>query len=101
MKVTVPDTSKQYLVEVYQDADHIIQTDKITKNTSIVYKNFLTGKYSFKVVYDDNHNGKWDSGNVKQKRYPENIWVDPVQITLRPNWDAEEKLDIPKEQVLP
>jgi len=101
VKVAVPDTSKQYLVEVYQDADHIIQTDKITKNTSIVYRNFLTGKYSFKVVYDDNHNGKWDSGNVKEKRYPENIWVDPVQITLRPNWDAEEKLDIPKEQILP
>ncbi|WP_216846674.1 Ig-like domain-containing protein [Mucilaginibacter sp. L196] len=101
IKVTVPDTSKQYLVEVYQDADHIIRTDKVTKNASIVYKNFLTGKYSFKVVYDDNHNGKWDSGDVKQKRYPENIWVDPVQITLRPNWDAEEKLDIPKEQILP
>jgi len=101
LKVTVPDTSKQYLVEVYQDANHIIQTDKITKNTSIVYKNFLTGKYSFKVVYDDNHNGRWDSGDVKLKRYPENIWVDPIQITLRPNWDAEEKLDIPKEQIIP
>ena len=100
LKVTVPDTSKEYLVEVYQDAEHIIQTDKITKNTSIVYKNFLTGKYSFKVIYDDNHNGKWDSGDVKLKRYPENIWIDPIQITLRPNWDAEEKLDIPKE-VLP
>ena len=101
LKVTVPDTSKQYLVEVYQDADHIIQTDKLTKNGSIVYKNFLTGKYSFKVVYDDNHNGKWDSGDVKLKRYPESIWVDPIQITLRPNWDAEEKLDIPREIVLP
>ncbi|MHB8206130.1 Ig-like domain-containing protein [Mucilaginibacter sp.] len=101
MKVTVPDTSKQYLVEIYQDADHIIQTDKITKNTSIVYRNLLTGKYSFKVVYDDNHNGRWDSGDVKLKRYPENIWVDQVQITLRPNWDADEKLDIPKEQLLP
>jgi len=101
MKVTVPDTSKQYLVEIYQNADHILQTNKITKNTSIVYKNLLTGKYSFNVIYDDNHNGKWDSGDVKQKRYPENIWVDPVQITLRPNWDAEEKLDIPKEKILP
>ena len=101
LKVTVPDTSKQYLVEVYQNPDHIIQTDIITKNTSIIYRNFLTGKYSFKVVYDDNHNAKWDSGDVKLKRYPENIWVDPIQMTLRPNWDAEEKLDIPKEQVLP
>lgn len=101
LKVTVPDTSKAYLVEIYQNPDHIIQTDQITKNTSLVYKNFLTGKYSFKVVYDDNKNGRWDSGNVKLKRYPENIWVDPIQITLRPNWDAEEKLDIPKEQLLP
>lgn len=101
LKVTVPDTSKAYLVEIYQDPDHIIQTDQITKNTSLVYKNFLTGKYNFKVVYDDNKNGRWDSGNVKLKRYPENIWVDPIQINLRPNWDAEEKLDIPKEQVLP
>jgi len=101
LKVSVPDTSKQYLVQVYQDADHIIQTDKITRNSYIVYKNFLTGKYSFKVIYDDNHNGMWDSGDVKLKRYPENIWVDPVQITLRPNWDAEEKLDIPREIELP
>ncbi|WP_461449230.1 Ig-like domain-containing domain [Mucilaginibacter sp.] len=101
MKVTVPDTSKSYLVEIYVDPAHIIQTNSISKNGSIIYKNFVTGKYSFKVVYDDNKNGKWDSGNVKQKRYPENIWVDPILITLRPNWDAEENLVIPKEQVSP
>jgi hypothetical protein len=101
LKVSIPDTSKAYLVQIYVDPTHIIQTNSISKTGSIVYKNFLTGKYSFKVIYDDNHNGKWDSGNVKQKRYPENIWVDPTPITLRPNWDAEESLVIPKEQVMP
>ena len=100
LKVTVPDTSKAYLVQIYQDPAHILQTNSLTKTGNIVYKNFVTGKYSFKVIYDDNHNGKWDSGNVKQKKYPESIWVDPVQITLRPNWDAEESISIPKEQVL-
>jgi len=55
------------------------------------------GKYYFRVIYDENKNGRWDSGNVKLKKYPENIWIDPTQITLRPNWDSEEKLDIPKE----
>ena len=101
LKVTVPDTSKEYVVEFYQSPANILQRNAITKNTSIVYKNFLTGKYSFRVVYDENKNGRWDSGNVKLKKYPENIWVDRDQITLRPNWDAEEKLDIPKEQVSP
>lgn len=101
LKVTVPDTSKSYIVEIFQDPKNILQRDIISKNTSIVYKNFITGKYSFRVIYDENKNGRWDSGNVKLKKYPESIWIDPTQITLRANWDSEEKLDIPKEVIQP
>jgi len=97
LKVTVPDTSKAYIVEFYQDPKTILQRNEITKGSTIIYKNFLMGKYYFRVIYDENKNGRWDSGNVKLKKYPENIWIDPSQITLRPNWDSEEKLDIPKE----
>jgi uncharacterized protein (DUF2141 family) len=100
LKVTVPDTSKAYIVQFYQDEKNILQSNEITKNTSLVYKNFLTGKYQFRVIYDENRNGKWDTGSVKQKRYPENIWVDTQAITLRPNWDAEESLVIPRENVI-
>ena len=101
LKVTVPDTSKAYIVEFYLDPRNILSSQELTKNGSIVYKNYLTGKYSIRVIYDDNRNGKWDTGSVKQKRYPENIWNDPVTITLRPNWDAEEKIDIPREVITP
>ena len=97
LKVTVPDTSKSYIVEFYQDPKTILQRNEITKGSTIIYKNFLMGKYYFRVIYDENKNGRWDSGNVKLKKYPENIWIYPSQITLRPNWDSEEKLDIPKE----
>jgi len=100
LKVTVPDTSKQYIVEIFQDPKTVIQSNVITKNTSLVYKNFVTGKYSFRVIYDENKNGRWDSGNVKLRKYPENIWISPTLITLRANWDAEEKLDIPREKVI-
>lgn len=97
LKVTVPDTAKSYILEFYQDSKNILQKDIISKNATITYKNFLTGKYNFRVVYDDNKNGRWDSGNIKLKKYPEYIWIDQTQVTLRANWDAEEKLDIPKE----
>ena len=100
LKVTVPDTSKQYIVEIFQDPKTVIQSNVITKNTSLVYKNFVTGKYSFRVIYDENKNGRWDSGNVKLKKYPESIWISPTILTLRANWDAEEKLDIPREIVI-
>jgi hypothetical protein len=101
LHVTVPDTSKSYIVELYVDPKYILARNEITKNSTLTYKNFVTAKYYLRVIYDDNRNGKWDTGNVKKKKYPENIWIDPVQITLRPNWDEDEKLDIPREQIAP
>jgi len=101
LKVTVPDTSKSYVVEI-QDAKKLtLQTDVIRANKSIVYKNFFTGKYIIKVTYDTNKNGKGDSGNVRSKSYAEKSWYSDKELTLRPNWEMEEALTIPKEEATP
>lgn len=101
LKVTIPDTSKRYVVELLDEQKNVVKSDPIAKSGSIVYKNYLTGKYKVRVIYDDNKNGRWDSGNVKQKTQPENIWLNEKEITLRPNWEAEEPIDIPREQINP
>ena len=54
-----------------------------------------------RVIYDENRNGKWDSGNVRLKKQPENIWINEKEITLRPNWEAEEPITVPKEPITP
>jgi hypothetical protein len=101
VKLTVPDTAKAYVVELLSEDKKLIQSDPITKSTSVVYKGILAAKYYVRIIYDENKNGKWDSGNVKQKRQPENIWLNEKLITLRPNWEAEEPVTIPKEKVTP
>ena len=101
LKMTVPDTGKSYVVELLDQNKQVLRRDAIRKNTNLVYKNYLTGKYSVRVAYDDNNNGKWDSGNVKQRLQPENIWVDPEIITLRPNWEQETLISIPREPTTP
>ncbi len=101
LKITVPDTGRSYVVELLDEQKRLLQSDIIRKNTSLVYKNFITGKYRVRVIYDDNNNGKWDSGNVKQRIQPENVWADDEVITLRPNWEQETPISIPKEQVTP
>jgi hypothetical protein len=40
-------------------------------------------------------------GYIKEGRQPENIWVNDKSFTLRPNWEAEESVDIPKEVITP
>lgn len=101
VKLTVPDTSKAYVVELLSEDKKIIQSDPITKSTSLVYKGILAAKYYVRIIYDENRNGKWDSGNVRLKRQPENIWLNDKLITLRPNWEAEEPVTIPKERITP
>jgi len=101
LKVTVPDTGKAYIVELLNESKQVLRQDIIRKNSSIVYKSLITGKYNVRVIYDDNNNGKWDSGNVKLKRQPENIWVNETLIPLRPNWEQETPINIPKEPTTP
>jgi hypothetical protein len=101
LNVTVPDTAKSYIVELLNSEKRVLRSDVIHKNANIVYKNYITGKYTVRVTYDDNNNGVWDSGNVKKREQPENIWVDEAIITLRPNWEQVTPITIPKEQINP
>lgn len=101
LKISVPEANKQYVIELLDEQKNVVRTDVVTKNTSIIYRNFLTQKYKVRVVYDTNKNGRWDSGNVKHRTQPENIWLYDKEITLRPNWEAEEPVDIPKGPVTP
>lgn len=97
LKVTVPDTSKGYVIELMDNQKNVVHRDPITKSGNVVYKNYPVGKYYVRVIYDDNKNGKWDSGNVKKRIQPENVWIYQKEITLRSNWEAEEPIEIPKE----
>jgi hypothetical protein len=102
VKVTVPpDTSKAYVVELLNEQKVVLQSNPIRSSTSVVYNGYLTGKYLIRVIYDQNRNGRWDSGNVRQRRQPENIWVSDKVIALRPNWEAEEAITVPKEPITP
>jgi len=101
LTVSVPDSGKSYIVELLNDKQQTLQSDVIHKKATLTYKNYITGKYSVRVIYDDNNNGKWDSGSVKQKLQPENIWVDPDIIPLRPNWEQQTPVNIPKEPSTP
>ena len=99
LRITTPDTSKGYVIELLDEQKNVVRRDAILKSGNVVYKNYPIGKYYVRVIYDDNKNGKWDSGNVKKRIQPENIWVYQKQITLRSNWEAEEPIDIPKQPV--
>ena len=52
---------------------------------------FGVGKYKLKYIFDNNNNGKWDTGNWEEKKQPEKIINYSNDIIIRSNWDL--KLD--------
>ena len=95
IKITVPDTSKNYIIQWLSDGDKALRQDRISKNMVLNYTRYPTAKYKIRVIYDENNNGEWDTGNIILKRQPENTWTFEKTISLRPNWDLEEIVTIP------
>lgn len=99
IKITTPDTTKNYIIQWLSGENQSIQRqDIISKNTTLVYTTYPTAKYRIRVIYDENKNGRWDTGSVRDKQQPERSWTLEKVIALRPNWDLEESMVIPSPQ---
>lgn len=96
IKVSVPDTLRSYIIQWMDDRETIYRQDVINKNTTVNYLTYPTAKYRVRVIYDENKNGIWDTGNVIKRQQPEKTWTFEKIISLRPNWDLEETIIIPK-----
>lgn len=91
----LPD-SGSYVVEVIkEDKSQVIQAHVITQSQKINYKQLPGGNYTVRVVYDENNNKKWDTGNLQTRSQPEVIWYWNKVITVRPNWEQEEIVEVP------
>lgn len=58
------------------------------------FKYIKPGEYYFRVIYDDNENGKWDSGNYLKKQKPEEIIYIEKSLKVRAFFDYVEKINL-------
>ena len=59
-----------------------------SKNLSGVdFTNIDPGKYFIRIIYDQNRNNRYDSGNYLKKIQPEKVIYYPDEIDVRAGWD--------------
>lgn len=72
-----------------------IQREIIAPESKIFeFSNLDPGNYVVRVIFDDNGNGKWDTGSYLKKRQPERISYYPDVIEVRANWELEQNFII-------
>ncbi len=94
-KVQVPDSTKNYILEVLNDKKVVVSSEIITKNRTITYSNYRTGSYFTRIIYDENKNGIWDTGSLALGTQPEQIYNHPEERTVRANFVVSLVYDIP------
>ena len=81
------DISKNPVLQLVQN-DVVVEAAALTNNT-FQRKLFIPGEYEIRILYDDNKNGKWDTGNYFLKQQPEKVITLQRKINIRANWDNE------------
>jgi len=90
------DTAMNYIAELIDERkEKVFDRRKINiKDGKISYTNFPGGKYSLRIIYDENGNGRWDPADVYAKKQAEHIWYLDKTFTIRANWDQNENIEL-------
>ncbi len=60
----------------------------------VKFVNISPSTYGVRIIYDDDHNRKWDTGDYLKKIQPEEVYYFDIEIEARANWEVVETLSI-------
>lgn len=75
--------------------EQVLKNISINKDEEITVPFLEPKKYLMKAIFDRNNNGKWDSGNLKEKLEPEEVCYYQSVIKVRSNWDNKDTWTLP------
>ena len=94
IEYVVPGYGVQYIAQLWHGSQ-LLQENLLSTSNSIVYKYLLPGNYNIIVIKDRNWNTRWDAGDYRGMKQPENIYQYPNPINIRAYWDNVETFEIP------
>ncbi len=82
------------IVQLITNQEKIINEIYATEAREYNFLNLLPGKYMLRIIYDENQNKKWDTGNFLQKKQPEKVIYLNFDRDVRANWDLNESFNL-------
>lgn len=77
----------------FTDADNVKFSFPITSK-EWTNKRFPPGEFGIRILYDENQNGVWDTGNYEEKRQPESVVALDMKLSVRADWDNERDIKL-------
>lgn len=82
------------IVELTDNKGKILyRKEKITSN-KVTFNLLNPDKFTLRIIYDENKNGIWDTGNLLKKEQSEEVIFFNKEIDVRANWDVQQTIDL-------
>ncbi|MFD2908396.1 Ig-like domain-containing protein [Flavobacterium ardleyense] len=82
------------ILEVLDDSGVVLYKKSSTKETIFEFETIEPKSYTLRIVYDDNGNEEWDTGNYLAKQQAEEIVYFAKKIDVRANWDVDQEFGL-------
>ncbi len=69
------------------ERNELVEEQYADELREFAFKNLIPAKYKVRIIYDDNKNRKWDTGNFLFNLQPEKVIYYPEIIDVRANWE--------------
>ena len=77
------------VIQLLSKDDKIVR-QQVATEAKVRFEYMKPDIYYARLFIDENGNGKWDSGNYREKRQAEKVYYYPYDVELRAFWDVEE-----------
>jgi len=84
------------IVELTDLKTKVIQSRYLEKPQEVSFLNIDPEKYLIRVIYDENKNRVWDTGNFLKHINPEEVIYFKNELDVRANWEITEVFDLAK-----
>ncbi len=93
--MTLPNIQKYPIIVQLTDTKGNVISEKYSESSQTLNFQYLNpGKYLVRVIFDDNENRKWDTGDFLKKRQPEVIKYYSDTLDVRANFDYPESINV-------
>ncbi|PID69832.1 MAG: hypothetical protein CR985_03695 [Flavobacteriales bacterium] len=85
------------IIQLLNEKDKI--TTQQTGREEVTHKFIFIepGKYWLRIIFDENNNGKWDTGSYLHQRQPEKVQYIKISKPIKANWEISETYILSRE----
>jgi hypothetical protein len=82
------------IIDLINDKGDLVGKKYATEPREFEFRNLRPSRFMVRIIYDDNGNRQWDTGDFLKKLQPEKVYYIKSIIEAKANWEVNESLKI-------